>query len=458
MEFTYNFRCCVCGAEMKECTPSNQCPRCLQKDIDLSDGVGVDYMHFCKRCGRYEDCKKKWKLCEWDSRNLMALTLKLVKGVGRKEQPHIVDASFIYTEPNSRRIKLKLQLEKEIVAGTIMQQSHKIEIVVRTLQCVDCERDFTPHTWNTVVQVRQRCEQKRTFHQLEQLLLENTTLEKLLKIEHHEDGIDFFFNGPKQATPKLVEYLKSWVVGKEKHSKHLVSHNVQNSTAKFKRAFYLELCPLSRGDLVFLPKKIAKALAAPQLLLVLRVRSNIHLVSPGSGRYYDISRDQYWKNPFNACATFQQLREFVVMDDSNLPEVTVAQTRDLGTVDDCLVQTRTHFQVAASDEVLAYDLVNTVIPALDAVDEDDRPDVILVERKNAKTVFIDRNGVPLRPLKEAQQGKEDGTSNVLDNNILDDAEIPEDEIKDLVNIITAPPDDEEEEDDPISEKHAENSE
>jgi len=254
----------------------------------------------------------------------------------------------------------------------------------------------------------------------------------------------------KEATPKVVAYLKSWVVGKEKHSKHLVSHDVHNSTYNFKKAYYIELCPLSRGDLVFLPRKIAKALACPQILLVLRVRSNLHLVDPKTGRYYEVSREEYWRNPFQACSTAKQLREFVVMDDSNFPEVTVAQASELGAVDDCLVETRAHFQMEVSDEVLGYDLVNCVISALDDINEDDLPTVILVERKKGKTVLVSRHGEPLRPPKglgtgtEEREPRGDGDGGAdsgvqEDPNVsLDDAEIPEEDVVDLVNIITAP--------------------
>ena len=42
---------------------------------------------------------------------------------------------------------------------------------MQTLQCADCKKQFTPHTWNALVQVRQKVDHKRTLYHLEQLIL-----------------------------------------------------------------------------------------------------------------------------------------------------------------------------------------------------------------------------------------------------------------------------------------------
>jgi len=405
----------------------------------LSEDLETDFVHECRRCGRWETSKKKWKRCEWESADLLGVVLKLIKI--KKGGPMIKDASFVYTEEHSMRIKVKLLLEKEIVKNTSMSQTHVVEFEIKNRQCVDCEREFTPHTWNTVVQVRQRCEHARTFNQLESLLTKNKTLDKLLKVERQDEGIDFYF-ASKSSSARFIEYLKGWVVGKEKQSKHLVSHDANNSTAKYKYAIYLELCPLSRGDLVFLNKKLAKSLGGlPQLLLVTRVRSSVHLVDPRTGKFYELSREQYWKNPFMPCASYRQLREFVVMDDTNFPDLTVAQTRDLGTVDDPCVEARTHFDVEVSGEILAYDLVNTVIPALDEMDEEERPNLILVQCKSCRTILVTPDREPLKGQKLRTESSYQGSSRADQIEVLKDfdgmIEAEPEEVEELIHFIAA---------------------
>lgn len=118
----------------------------------------------------------------------MALCLKQVKGLKRVK---LVDAGFVWTEPHSRRIKVKLTIQKEVLNGTLLQQSFVVEFVVTNLQCDDCKKTYTPHLWVAQVQLRQRVDHKRTFLFLEQLIIKHNAAEKCLSIKEMHDGIDF---------------------------------------------------------------------------------------------------------------------------------------------------------------------------------------------------------------------------------------------------------------------------
>jgi nonsense-mediated mRNA decay protein 3 len=48
---------------------------------------------------------------ELESRELLTLCLKKLKGL---QKVRLVDAGFIWTEPHSRRIKVKLTIQKEV--------------------------------------------------------------------------------------------------------------------------------------------------------------------------------------------------------------------------------------------------------------------------------------------------------------------------------------------------------
>ena len=48
---------------------------------------------------------------------------KIKKLKGTLTQVRLIDASFIWTEPHSRRIKIKLVVQKEIQEGAILEQT-----------------------------------------------------------------------------------------------------------------------------------------------------------------------------------------------------------------------------------------------------------------------------------------------------------------------------------------------
>ena len=52
-------------------------------------------------------------------------------------QVKLVDAGFVWTEPHSRRIKVKLTIQAEVMNGAILQQTFVIEFVVEPHMCMD---------------------------------------------------------------------------------------------------------------------------------------------------------------------------------------------------------------------------------------------------------------------------------------------------------------------------------
>ena len=49
--------------------------------------------------------------CDRESKELLSLCLKKIKGLNKVK---LMDAVFIWTEPHSRRIKLKITIQKEV--------------------------------------------------------------------------------------------------------------------------------------------------------------------------------------------------------------------------------------------------------------------------------------------------------------------------------------------------------
>lgn len=94
-----------------------------------------------------------------------------------------MDASWIWTEPHSKRLKVKLTVQKEVGNGAVLQQAMAVTFVVRNQQCESCAAAFTNNTWTSVVQVRQRVDHKRTFFYLEQLILKHSAHSQCTNIQ-----------------------------------------------------------------------------------------------------------------------------------------------------------------------------------------------------------------------------------------------------------------------------------
>ena len=54
--------------------------------------------------------------------------MKKVKGLNKVK---LVDAGFLWTEPHSRRLKVKVTIQKEVLNGAILQQTFVVEVRTR---------------------------------------------------------------------------------------------------------------------------------------------------------------------------------------------------------------------------------------------------------------------------------------------------------------------------------------
>ncbi|KAJ1609054.1 NMD3p-like protein [Cryptosporidium canis] len=283
--------CCVCGV-VSEINPSRMCINCIRSEVDITEGISRQVvLPFCRQCERFQ--KPPWVSCQLESRELLALCLKKIKGLNTVR---LIDASFIWTEPHSRRLKVKCTIQKEVMNGAIIQQSMVVEFFMQGQQCDDCKRSFTPHTWNAVVQVRQRVEHKRTFLYLEQLILKHGAHEKVSNIVEKSDGLDFQFQ-QKNHAQRFVDFITHFFASKVRSSRQLISHDSHSNTHHNKFTFSVELCPICKDDVVFVPKTLCTSLlgGAPSILLCSKVTNRISLLDPFTGREVDLAKEKYWQ-------------------------------------------------------------------------------------------------------------------------------------------------------------------
>lgn len=102
--------CCECGTPITP-NPSNMCVACLRSQVDITEGIPKQAtLYFCRGCERYLQGASEWIYCTLESRELLSLCLKKLKGLNRVK---LVDAAFVWTEPHSKRIKVNMAFEKQ---------------------------------------------------------------------------------------------------------------------------------------------------------------------------------------------------------------------------------------------------------------------------------------------------------------------------------------------------------
>jgi len=233
--------CADCGAPVDGTISGAFCYDCIKLKTDVTQGVPREAtLHMCRDCDRWLSPPNSWVVAPPESRELLALCLRKLRGLNKLR---IIDASFIWTEPHSRRIKVKITVQSEISEGAIMQQSFEVEFTQNYHQCPDCQKSYTHNTWRACVQVRQKVPHKRTFLYLEQLILKHGAHKDAINIKEVHDGIDFFF-AQRNHAEGFVDFLKAVVPVNVRKSQELISMDIHTSTKSYKFSYSAELVPI----------------------------------------------------------------------------------------------------------------------------------------------------------------------------------------------------------------------
>ncbi|KAM3967174.1 LOW QUALITY PROTEIN: 60S ribosomal export protein NMD3 [Aphomia sociella] len=389
--------CCQCAVPI-EANPSNMCVACLRAHVDITDGIPKQAtLFFCRGCERYLQPPAEWIVCALESRELLALCLKRLKGLNRVK---LIDAGFAWTEPHSKRIKVKLTVQGEVMGGAVLQQTFIVEFTIQHQMCDACHRSEAQDYWKALVQIRQRANNRKTFYYLEQLILKHKAHENTLGIKP-KHGL---FYATESHARKMVDFVQSVLPIKCQHSKKLISHDIHSNIYNYKFTFSIEIVPLSKDSIVCLPKKLTHQLGSiSPICLVNGVTSTIHLIDANTGQVCDLSATVYWRYPFTPICNPKQLVEYIVMDIDILKEhekksfpgqgsvsnkhvvadVWVVRASELG-LDVSPIHTKTHLGhiLKPGDTVLGYNLGNTNVndANFDKLDRNVVPDVFLVKK------------------------------------------------------------------------------
>ena len=303
--------CCMCGVRMKP-NQANTCAQCLQSKFDITEAINkTAVLMRCKACERYQRDTTGWIVCPPESRELLALCLKRITGL---KYLKLVDACFLWTEPHSKRLKVRLKVQKEVINGVILEESCVVEFILQSRMCDACHRVESNKTWSSVVQVRQKVAHKRTFLFLEQLIIKHKEYERTIKIESMPDGVDFYFAARNDAV-RFVSFLESVVPVRCKTSKHLITADAKSNVALFNHTFCVELVPICKDDLICLPRKVANKLGnICPFVLCTSVSSTIKLIDPRSCQIAELNAEKFWKTEFQPLSSVLHCVEFTVLD------------------------------------------------------------------------------------------------------------------------------------------------
>ncbi|TNY23494.1 RNA binding protein [Rhodotorula diobovata] len=386
--------CADCGTPI-EPNGANLCVNCLRNSVDITDGIPKQTtISFCRGCERWLSPPATWTRAELESRELLAVCLRKLKGLAKVR---LIDAGFIWTEPHSKRLRVKLTIQKEVFSSTILQQIFEVEYVVTGAQCQECTRLAAKNTWRAMVQVRQKVDHKRTFLYLEQLILKHGVDRDTISVAEVKDGLNFFYSS-KQHALKMVDFLNGVAPVRTKMSEQLISLDTQNATTNKKESYSVEIVPICKDDLVCLPQKVARSMSnIAQLCVCHRVGNQIYLIDPLTLNLAALSAGDYWRTPFPPLASVPQAIEFIVLDiepTSHPPKTAKggrflladAQVSPLGGTmsSDAIFHTRTHLGAVLKpgDTVLGYLLANSNYnnEAFETLKQDRIPSAVLVRK------------------------------------------------------------------------------
>jgi len=191
---------------------------------------------------------------------------------------------------------------------------------------------------------------------------------------------------------KLINQLLTLIsvaLVKLKTSKKLIGTDDKSNISNFKYTNYVEICPLCKDDLLFLPAKLARNLGnIARLVMVKSISNVIHLIDPFSGQTAQMSPESYWRDPIRPIITAARSRmtRFVVLgkepvliqhnvskrsanrkQKNRLASLTLAREDDLG-VNDRQFEELSHvgYLMKSGDICVCYDLTETQLVDDDA--------------------------------------------------------------------------------------------
>jgi len=205
-------------------------------------------------------------------------------------------------------------------------------------------------------------------------------------------------------------------------SKKLIGTDDKSNVSNYKYTSYVEICPLCKDDLLYLPAKTARNMGnIARLVLVKNVSNLIHFLDPLTGQTASMTSEAYWREPLRPIITAARSRmtRYVVLSKepvilrknvskrstskkqkSRLAELTLAKEDDLGVNDaQCIERSHAGYLMKAGDVCAGYDLNQAQFINEDAEDLREQrklPEVIVLRKLYGGVATGDVNASKMR--------------------------------------------------------------
>uniref|UniRef100_A0A0E0FZ10 60S ribosomal export protein NMD3 n=1 Tax=Oryza nivara TaxID=4536 RepID=A0A0E0FZ10_ORYNI len=340
---------------------------CIRSRVDIAAGVPrhADVVH-CPSCSSYLHPPRLWLRAAPESPELMSLLLRRVDRHIARLGVALAAAEFVFTEPHSRRLMLRLRLRGEVLhgsgGGVTLEQGHVVEFAVHDRLCDACAmvraRAAEPPDqcgWSAVVQVRQRASHRRTLLHLEQQVV---------------------------AAGDALRVGAAAVAGSTSSSRRAPTPPASSTSSPRCRP------PASSRT----TREASRDLGGlGPIVLCVMVTNALALLDTSTLRVVHLGIKEYDKCRLEPALTSRQLVEYVVLDVDHEPEpaagvayAQVARASDLGK-NDTIFTVRTHLGhvLNAGHRALGDDLYGANVNNHD-VESHGLPDAVLVMKINKK--------------------------------------------------------------------------
>jgi nonsense-mediated mRNA decay protein 3 len=166
----------------------------------------------CKKCERWQVTKASKSTDSWinhplESSGLLHFCLKTVPEL-QKPEITVIDSSFVWTEPHSKRLIVSVELERGVLNNKVrLREKVSIDFKIVHKQCLDCIHDASDHTWGALIQLRQK-RSELSLSGVEQGLSASPLLPLLLSVDTVKEGLDLYFRSKTEAD-HVLEWLSS---------------------------------------------------------------------------------------------------------------------------------------------------------------------------------------------------------------------------------------------------------
>ncbi|KNA18511.1 hypothetical protein SOVF_069850 [Spinacia oleracea] len=348
---------------------------------------------YCEGCQSYSYTGRSvWHKFDPNSLTLLRFLLRRVSFHIRKLQLWLISAHFMEHDNGfDSTVRVALNLQYEAADGSRHTKISTVRYNLGYLKCPSCSDLIDETQLSSVLQLRLYSCSNQILDLLHlRVLQKRPTFFNIKKIKHTDNGMDFFFDSEHGAR-KLNYFLKVEApVKTDPIIENIVSTDTMiDNTAICQSCIRVTVCPISRDDLVYLPKKVFAALGIEYmgpLVICTKVSRNITFIDPLKLNECWINSNNYWRDPFEPLKVSQELVEYIVLDIeivlsgplNSLGKARVARVSDFGKNDTSfMVETHLGNTLKAGDYALGYDLVGAVVMNC----EDMLPDVVLIKKK-----------------------------------------------------------------------------